>query len=208
LTTEAAGLPAESRALSATVDAFLDALASGAPTPGGGGAAALAGALAAALVGMVARVTAAREPATAHEATAVVAEADELRRRLTALVDEDAQAYRAVIASRASGSSAAESALKRATDAPLAIAGECGVVLALCERLAPVARRSALSDLRVAAALARCALDCGAQTARVNVQELRDADVAQAAAREIEDRLREAEVRHRVVSGAIAARGA
>lgn len=200
-------VPAESHALSATVEAFLGALASGAPTPGGGAAAALAGALAAALVGMVARVTAAREPATASEVAPIAAEADQLRRRLTALVDEDARAYRAVIASRAAGPSAAEAALQRATDAPLGIARESGEVLALCERLAPTARRSALSDLRVAAAMARCAVDCGARTASVNVQGLRDADVARAAAREIEDRLREAEVRHERATGAIAARG-
>jgi glutamate formiminotransferase/formiminotetrahydrofolate cyclodeaminase len=70
-----------------TVKAFLDELASGSPAPGGGSTAAMAGALCAALCGMVARLTFGREklrdswPAMAE----AVAEADRLRARFLCL---------------------------------------------------------------------------------------------------------------------------
>ncbi len=74
---------------------FLDDLASGEPTPGGGSAAALAGALGAALAAMVANLTVGRKRYVDVDAQmqAVLGEAESLRGRLTALVAEDAQAY-------------------------------------------------------------------------------------------------------------------
>src|SRR5262245_21547199 len=95
--------------------AFLEALASGEPTPGGGAAAAAGGALAAALVAMVSRATAAREPSARDEMTTTAAKADELRQRLTRSVTEDMDAYRGVIDARRSGPPGAfERALVRA----------------------------------------------------------------------------------------------
>ena len=79
-----------------TIDAFLTELASGSPLPGGGAAAALTGALAAALVGMVCRVAARRDP-SAPGRVEVAAAADELGRRLTALMREDVAAYGRVL---------------------------------------------------------------------------------------------------------------
>src|SRR5207248_3340135 len=73
----------------------LDRLASGEPAPGGGAAAALAGATAAALVAMACRVTARRAPSEAL--AAAVDAADELRHRLMALMHEDVEAYAAVL---------------------------------------------------------------------------------------------------------------
>ena len=68
-------------------EAYLDALASADPTPGGGSAATLVGALAAALCAMVARVTMSTPKlAPLHEEAAAVAEdADDLRRRFMEL---------------------------------------------------------------------------------------------------------------------------
>ena len=80
-------------------EAYLDALASADPTPGGGSAATLVGALAAALCAMVARVTMSTpKRAPLHEEAAAVAEdADDLRRRFMELrpVDEAAVQLRA-----------------------------------------------------------------------------------------------------------------
>lgn len=98
--------------------AFLDSLASGAPTPGGGAAAALAGATAAGLVAMVARVAVARgargavrgargvlgsardDLRAAAVTAALAARSDRLRRRLTLLIARDAAAFGAVLAAR------------------------------------------------------------------------------------------------------------
>ena len=75
------------------VRGFLDQLAARTPTPGGGGAAAVTGAMAAGLVAMAARFSATRLP----EAGELADQADELRRRLAQLADMDARAYAAVL---------------------------------------------------------------------------------------------------------------
>src|SRR5262249_62245512 len=107
------------RALAEPAEAFLAALSSSSPAPGGGAAAGLGGALAAAVVAMVSRVTAEREPSFADDVSPITASAEQLKRRLETLVDEDMAAYRAVLASRASGPGAMATALRRAIDAPM-----------------------------------------------------------------------------------------
>src|SRR5690348_2467606 len=86
-----------------SLEQFLDALGSSAPTPGGGAASALAGALAAALAEMVAQLTVGRPKYAAVEerAQTVLRETQRLRSKLLALVDEDAQAYGGVAAAYA-----------------------------------------------------------------------------------------------------------
>src|SRR5688572_9239076 len=79
---------------------FLDEVAAGTPTPGGGTVAALAGALAAALVAMVANLTIGKKKyATAQaEMTEARHEADRLRARLVSLMRRDSRAFEAVLA--------------------------------------------------------------------------------------------------------------
>lgn len=159
---------------------FLDRLASPAPTPAGGAATALAGALGAALVAMACRVTARRDPTSVAPQLEVEAEA--LRARLTALVQEDADAYTAVIEARRAVDDerprAVRAALARATEIPVEIARAASRVLALCDRLVPAARASTVSDLGVAVSLAAAALEGAALTARVNLRDLDDAALA------------------------------
>jgi formiminotetrahydrofolate cyclodeaminase len=75
------------------VGRFLDQIAARSPAPGGGGAAAMTGALAAGLAAMAARFSAAQLPGAGE----LAARADQLRHRAAQLVDEDAQAYRRVL---------------------------------------------------------------------------------------------------------------
>ena len=69
---------------------------------------------------------------------------------------------------------AVRTALVRATEVPVEIARAAGRVLALCDRLAPSARASTVSDLGVAVTLAAAALEGAALTARVNLRDLDD----------------------------------
>lgn len=172
---------------SESLEAFLAAVGSASPAPGGGAAGAFGGALAAALLAMVGRVTAEREPAASNEMRAIIARADALRQRLTGLVTDDMEAYRGVIEARRSGGGpgAVERALTRATEVPLMLAGACRDVLALCETVASQARASTLSDLGVAAALAESALEAGALIARANLREAADAEFARVAEAEL-----------------------
>ena len=83
-----------------SVDEYLRRLASGDPTPGGGSASALAGALGAALVSMVCNLTIGRERYADFEADArqIQAESEALLERLQRGIDEDAAAYDGVMA--------------------------------------------------------------------------------------------------------------
>ena len=134
---------------------LLDRFASAEPTPGGGSAAALAGALGAAL-------------GWAREAGA----------RLRSLVDDDTAAYDAVVAGfrlpkgsdeeKASRKAAIAAAMERATEVPLRTAEACLVVLRASQEAAVHGNANALSDARTGAALAWAGLVGAAENVRIN----------------------------------------
>lgn len=165
-----------------TLASFLDRLASDEPAPGGGAAAALAGATAAALVAMACRVTARRAPSEAL--AAAVGAADDLRRRLMTLMDEDSEAYAAVLESRRAPperrAPLVEAAMRRATTVPLDTARAAADVLELSATVLDAVRASVVGDLAVAVALAGAALEASALTARINLRELAEGDFARA----------------------------
>jgi formiminotetrahydrofolate cyclodeaminase len=169
------------------IDAFLQKLASSAPEPGGGAAAALVGAAGAALVGMVANLTVGREKFAAAQAEMERARerADALRAALLAAIDRDAEAFRAVMAAyrmpreteaqRAARRQATQDALRAASRVP-------ADVVALCEDVAGWSRVAAergnpqvISDAAVAALLADAAAQSAALNVRINVAGITDA---------------------------------
>ena len=159
------------------VDGFAEALASDAPTPGGGSASALAGALAAGLVAMVARLT-------PGELDDVAAEGDALRDELLALVDEDAAAFDAVMASfrlpketpgeQAARSEAIQAAYRGAVDPPLRVCTRSARILELALRVAERGNPNAVSDAGVAALLAGAALEGAGLNVRINLGSIKD----------------------------------
>lgn len=169
-----------------TVAEFSEITASARSAPGGGSATALAGALAAALAAMVARLTAGRKRYAAYDAemVAVREEADALRLRLLALVDADTRAYEQVLAAfkmpRETPSQAArrtgaiQTALRAATETPLAVAGACRDVLRLAATAAHHGNRTATSDARAGAWLAYAALQGAAINVRTNLGLIRE----------------------------------
>jgi formiminotetrahydrofolate cyclodeaminase len=110
---------------------LLDAYASNAPVPGGGSAAALAGALGVSLLVMAASLPKSRTgaPEEAADLAEAAARLRPLRDTLVQLIDADSDAYRAVMAAmklpktaddeKAARTAALQSALKEATDVPL-----------------------------------------------------------------------------------------
>ena len=165
-----------------TLDGWIDELAGGSPTPGGGSAAALAGALAAALVAMVARLTIGKKAYAAVESRAreILVEAEQLRTELRGLVDEDAAAYAGV--SRAytipkddpARSRAVDDALLAAARTPAEVAKHADRVLRLAKEIEEFGNRNAVSDARVAGLLARAAIDGARENVRVNVAAMSD----------------------------------
>lgn len=173
--------------LADSMEAWLDAVASDAPEPGGGAVAALCGALAAALVSMVARFTVGRPryAAVEDDAEAALAGSEVVRAELTALVAEDAAAYRAVAAAyrlpkatdeqRAARRAAIQSALLPATETPLRIAEAARAVVAFAHTIAEIGNRTVRSDAGAAALLGAAALRAATLSIRDNLATLDDA---------------------------------
>ena len=161
-----------------TLNRFTDALASGTPAPGGGAAAALSGALAAALICMVGGLTVSKEKYQQYhgQIREMMERAAKLREKLLAGVDEDNEAYNRVAAvfkmprtepeQKASRAEAMQTALKGAVQPPLEamrLALECAE---LAERAFGKINVSCASDLGVAA---MCSLAC-VKSAWLNVK--------------------------------------
>src|SRR5213080_4351073 len=171
-----------------TLDGWLDELAGGAPVPGGGSAAALAGALAAALVAMVARLTSGRTAyaAVQERVAALLAEADALRAQLRRLVDDDAAAYARVsdayrvLKGDPTRKRAVDQALVGAAQTPLQIARGAVRLMALAREIGAIGNQNARSDSKVAAALARAALAGAVENVRVNVAALSEPGLGKA----------------------------
>ena len=141
---------------------FLDELAARTPTPGGGGAAAVTGALAAGLVAMAARFSAARLPGAGDLAD----QADELRRRVTDLTDLDARAYQSVLEA---GSGQRREALHGAAVVPLEIAEIGARLAAMAARLAEVGNPNLRGDAVTGALLAAASARSAACLVDINV---------------------------------------
>jgi glutamate formiminotransferase/formiminotetrahydrofolate cyclodeaminase len=165
---------------------FLDEVAAGTPTPGGGTVAALAGALAAALVAMVANLTIGKKKyATAQaEMTEARHEADRLRARLVGLMRRDSQAFEAVLAAhRLPQGTAAEAdtrnqailaATWEATRVPLETAEACLGVAEWALRSVRSGNPNASSDGASAAVLGRAAGEAALCNVEINLKNLPD----------------------------------
>ena len=165
---------------------FLDELASKAPTPGGGGAAAYAGALAAALAAMVGNLTIGKKKYAAVEGHVRMAvdDLDAMRRQLVDLIDADARAFGPLAAcygmprdteeERAARDVAMQDALVDAIEVPLEIMGVCLEVLEECDYLAENGSRLALSDVGCAVALGRAAVHAASLNVVINVKSVAD----------------------------------
>ena len=181
-----------------SLQSFLDELASSTSTPGGGSAAAIMGAMGAALVSMVCNVTTAKKghEAVALELNAVREESEQLRARLTAMVADDIAAfdglmaaYRLPKASDAEKSRRAEAIqthLRAATETPLACARACAEVVALSRCAGEKGYAGVVSDAGVGVLAANSALRSAALNVYINAPSLKDRAYALAATAEIE----------------------
>ena len=172
--------------LGAMAQEFVDALAAPTPTPGGGSAAALAGALAAALGEMVCGVSLARQSLQAQHVTLAAARTRlaAWRARLMENIDRDAQSYEAVLRAyrlpkssdpeQAARNHAVEVASKEATAVPLETAEMATAVGREIAGLSGITIPQAAADLRVAASLTETARVGGIENVRANLPSARD----------------------------------
>ena len=169
-----------------SLDAFVGAVASSAPTPGGGSVAAHAGALGAALTQMVAGLTVGRKKYAAVDAEMreIALRAAALRATLGGLVERDARSYTAVSeayklpkepeSAAAARAAAITEALLGASLIPLETARACADVAELAAQVGAKGNTNAVSDAGVAALLAEAACRGAAYNVRINVAALED----------------------------------
>lgn len=168
------------------IDKFLAELASSAPTPGGGGAAALTGALGIALGNMVGSLTLGKKKyADVQEDIAELnAKAEALRAGFVALVDADAEAFAPL--SRAysipkddpARDEIMEPALLKAAEPPLEIMRKCAEALDLIAGYAAKGSALAISDAGCAAALCGAAMEAAALNVKINTKSMKNRAVA------------------------------
>jgi glutamate formiminotransferase/formiminotetrahydrofolate cyclodeaminase len=173
----------DERLVERTLRAFSDALSSSAAVPGGGSAAAYAGAMGAGLAAMVGRIAERKGPTEAT--TALIAEADNLRADFIRLVDDDSSAYARVAEAmklpkasdeeKRARTERIQAALLAASRVPLEVAKTSRRLLDLCERTVQSAASATVSDVGVGALLAETALRGAALNVMINLASVKDA---------------------------------
>ncbi len=168
------------------IQTFLDELASKSSTPGGGSAAAIMGAMGAALVSMVCNLTIGKQNYldVEDDMKDVLRRAEELRQRLTDMVRADVEVFDQVMAAyglpketdlqKTARSETIQSALRAATEVPLNCARACAEAIVLSRRVAEKGNRNVISDAGVAVLAAYAALRSAALNVYINAGAIKD----------------------------------
>ena len=173
--------------LDTTVRHFLAAVRSSDPTPGGGSAAALAGAMGASLLAMVAGLPKSRA-ATEEDARRLKAAGERATARaeeLAALIDRDSEAYDLVLAAykkpkgtdeeKAARSAAVQDGMRAAIAAPLEVMRACAAAAEEGLVVGALGLLSASSDVQVGLELLRAGLRGAKLNVEINLESVKDA---------------------------------
>jgi formiminotetrahydrofolate cyclodeaminase len=186
-----------------SVETFLDELASGNATPGGGSAAAIMGAMGAALVSMVCNLTIGKKgyEGVDGEMRKLLDESESLRRRLSGMVAEDVAAFDSLMAAyklpkatddeKTARSAAIQKGLRLATEAPLACARASAEAVRLTERAVEHGNLNVISDVGVGVLAAWAALRSAALNVHINAPQIKDRAFVDASLKELEALLTE-----------------
>ena len=168
--------------LRAGVEPFVEQLAAPTATPGGGSASAAAGAMAAGLAHMVAAMSRGKKNYLQYdrELGEAIARLSQLREELKTAIDADAASYDSVVKAykaakdSSNGDSAINAALRNATNVPLGVAERSAEVGRLAASLSSITNPKMASDLTVAAALSRAAVEGALANVDINLESLTD----------------------------------
>jgi glutamate formiminotransferase/formiminotetrahydrofolate cyclodeaminase len=199
---------------------FIEELAKGTATPGGGAASAHAGAAGAALVAMVARLTAGKKKYAAVEARMwqIIEQADALRAELTAAVKSDSAAFESYIQAvrlpkdtpeqQAVRSAALEKATLETIRIPLLVCGKTVEVQRLALEVAASGNVNAISDGASGFAMAHAGLTGAGLNVRINCPNLQDQSAAQGFVAEVRRLQAESQAMEEELNRVVAERGA
>jgi formiminotetrahydrofolate cyclodeaminase len=187
------------------VEPFLDALASSGATPGGGSAAAIIGAMGAALVSMVCNLTIGKKKYADVEAemNTVLGKAEALRHKLTGMIEDDVKAFDAVMGAyglpketdtdKAARDKAIQAALKQATEVPMRCCHAARELIDLAAVASEKGNLNVISDAGVAVLAAYAALRSAALNVFTNAKMITDKTFAEAKLKELNGLLAGAE---------------
>jgi formiminotetrahydrofolate cyclodeaminase len=165
---------------------FLDALASKAPTPGGGSVAALAGALGGALVSMVSNLTLGKETyrEIQPQIEKLLQDSERLRREMQDLMQQDTEAFGALSevykmpkstdAEKAARTARMQEALKKACQVPLDIGMKSLEVAHLAQKAADIGSTAVVSDAGVAILMSSACARSAALNVKININSIKD----------------------------------
>lgn len=165
---------------------FLTLLASDAPAPGGGGAAAVAGGIAAALASMLANLTIGKKKFAEHEAEAkaLLQESELLRQKMLQLTEQDAEVFAQFMqcyklpknteAEQQARSQAIRNAAKKAAEIPMEIAVLSVKIMEITAQLAVIGNPAVITDGAVSGLLARAAVRSSVYNVLVNLPLTKD----------------------------------
>ena len=171
-----------------SITGFLAELKSDSPAPGGGSAAALVGAIGAALGIMVGNLTVsnAKYESVHEECTKVSLDLEERLAALEKYIDEDTEAFNQVMKSykmsksndeeKLVRSKAIQESLKVASTLPFAVAKACLNVLELSGKILSIGNANAASDAAVAGRMAHAAMWSAIYNVRINLGSIKDGD--------------------------------
>lgn len=180
-----------------TLRDFAASLAAKEPVPGGGGAAAYAGALGIALAAMTGVYTVGKRSYAEHEADIrrLLARAEHIRVSLVDLVERDAEAFSPLAAAYAipkddpARAEALEAATKQAAEVPLEVMRQICLAIEVLEEMGQRGSRMLLSDVGCGAYLCRAALEAASLNVYVNTTSLADRSFAEAIESECDEML-------------------
>jgi len=169
-----------------SIEQYLNELASKAPTPGGGSAAALLGAQSAALTSMVCNLTIGKPKYKEVEADmqALLSKAEFLRAALTTMIKADVDIFGQLMAAyglaketeqeKVLRSEQIQNVLREATLVPLACAKACAEAIQLSQQAADKGSLHVISDAGVAVMSAYAGLKSAALNVYINTSSLKD----------------------------------
>lgn len=171
-----------------TIIDFMGELASSAPVPGGGGAAALVGAVGVSLGDMVGELTTGKKKYAdvEEDIRALMNEAKAVKVEFLRLVDADAEAFAPLAAAygipkdQPGRDEIMEEALKKGAAVPMDIMRTCGRALDIIKEFADKGSRLAVSDAGCAAACCKAALNSASLNVFINTRSMKDREYAEA----------------------------
>jgi len=187
------------------IESFVQDLNSAKPMPGGGSAAAICGAMAAALAGMSAHMTVGKKKYAAVEdrMQEIIAEAGTLQAEMLDMAQEDADMYSQVLQTyklpnttteeAEARKQAIEEASKTAVDSSLKVTGACVRIIKLAYTTVSEGNRMMVTDGSASALLARACQQVAAYNVRINLGGVKEKAARDEAERMLAGHLSEGE---------------